>query len=347
MTLVGSPIEFSLAESSIANVPAERRGSGRDDVRLMVAHRAADSVDHGRFIDLEAHLRAGDVVVVNVSATVPAALEARTAEDRPVTVHLNAPAPGGLWSLEIRSPTTGGGTAPGPELSPQTLALPADAMVQLLAKSPHTPRLWIAALDGIADLPAYLDKHGRPIRYLPGRARPLADYQTVFASEPGSVEMPSAGRPFTPSLVTRLISRGVTFAPITLHAGVSSFEDHEVPGGERFAVPEPTARLVNALRDDGGRVVAVGTTVVRALETAADEQGRVHRREGLTDLVVTPARRVRAVDGLLTGWHEPRSSHLRLLEAFAGKDLLQRLYDEAVAGGYLWHEFGDELLMLP
>ena len=178
-------------------------------------------------------------------------------------------------------------------------------------------------------------------------ARPIEDYQTVFALHPGSAEMPSAGRPFSAELVTGLVARGVLVAPVTLHAGVSSLEDGERPYPERYDVPAVTARLVNAVRGWGGRVVAVGTTVVRALETVAAPDGTVHAGAGTTSLVVAPGRGLRAIDGLLTGWHEPASSHLRLLEAAMGEDLLTRSYAAARAGGYRWHEFGDVQLVLP
>jgi S-adenosylmethionine:tRNA ribosyltransferase-isomerase len=190
-------------------------------------------------------------------------------------------------------------------------------------------------------------RHGRAIRYTPGPRYPIETYQTVFASVPGSAEMPSAGRPFTRALVTSAIAGGVIVVPITLHAGVSSFEDHEGPGEERYRVPASTAAAINALRSSGGRVVAVGTTVVRALETVADEAGNVHPGEGTTDLVVGPERGLRATDALITGWHEPRSSHLRLLEALAGHEFLGQVYDEAIEHGYLWHEFGDSALFMP
>ena len=142
---------------------------------------------------------------------------------------------------------------------------------------------------------AYLADHGHPIRYgyVP-REWPLDAYQTVFATEPGSAEMPSAGRPFTPELITRLVAAGVQIAPIVLHTGVSSLERHEAPYPERYAVPETTARLVNATRWWGGRVIAVGTTVVRALETVADEAGAIAAGEGWTRLVVTPERGLHA-----------------------------------------------------
>lgn len=220
-------------------------------------------------------------------------------------------------------------------------------MVQLIVRSRRSPRLWIASVTGAGDVQSHLAAHGRPIRYVPGRDRPISDYQTVFATDEGSSEMPSAGRPFTHRMVTRLMARGIVVLPLVLHTGVSSFEDLEVPGEERFSVPRATADVVNRLHESGGRIIAVGTTVVRALETVADESGRVHPASGMTDLVVTADRGVRAIDGLITGWHEPRSSHLRLLEAFAGRGLLQEAYTAAVEGGYLWHEFGDELALLP
>jgi S-adenosylmethionine:tRNA ribosyltransferase-isomerase len=203
----------------------------------------------------------------------------------------------------------------------------------------------------VVDVPGLLRRHGRPIRYAyTERDQPLSAYQTVFAlpgaDGAGSAEMPSAARPFTPRLVAELVSRGVQFAPLTLHTGVASAEAHEPPYPERFAVPEASARLVNAARAGGGRVVAVGTTAVRAVESAAGADGIVRACAGWTDLVVTPGRGVRVVDGLLTGLHEPEASHLLMLEAVAGREAVERGYEEALAGRYLWHEFGDVHLLL-
>jgi S-adenosylmethionine:tRNA ribosyltransferase-isomerase len=194
----------------------------------------------------------------------------------------------------------------------------------------------------------HLARHGHPIRYgyLPAEW-PLEAYQTVYAADPGSAEMPSAGRPFTPALITRLVAGGVLLAPLTLHTGVSSPERHEAPYPEAFAVPATTARLVNAVRGWGGRVVAVGTTVVRALETAAAGDGTVDPCAGWTSLVVGADRGLRVVDGLLTGWHEPEASHLDMLEAAAGTALLERCYRAALERRYRWHEFGDSHLILP
>jgi S-adenosylmethionine:tRNA ribosyltransferase-isomerase len=208
-------------------------------------------------------------------------------------------------------------------------------------------RLWTATLALPLTVLAYLARYGRAIRYgYVDRDRPISAYQTVFADQPGSAEMPSAARPFSAEVVTRLVARGVSFAPFVLHTGVSSPEAHEPPSAEWYRLAEPSAALINATRAAGDRVIAVGTTAVRTLETVADTQGRVHPAEGWTDLVIGPQRGVRAVDGLITGWHEPQASHLQLLEAVAGRTLLEASYTAALARRYLWHEFGDSHLIL-
>jgi S-adenosylmethionine:tRNA ribosyltransferase-isomerase len=178
-------------------------------------------------------------------------------------------------------------------------------------------------------------------------AYPLESYQTIFATVPGSAEMPSAGRPFSERVVSSLVRAGVALAPVTLHTGVSSLEAGELPYPEWFEVPETTAALVNHTRDLGGRVIAVGTTVVRALETSVDRLGVVHPVRSWTELVIGAGHDMAAVDGLITGWHEPRSTHLAMLEAVAGRDVLAPSYREALEHRYLWHEFGDSMLLLP
>jgi S-adenosylmethionine:tRNA ribosyltransferase-isomerase len=228
------------------------------------------------------------------------------------------------------------------------MALPGGGWAELLAPHGTPGRLWVAALHLRAPVDQWLANHGRPIRYhyVP-RDWPLDYYQTVFAQDAGSAEMPSAGRPFSAALVAELVSRAVSVVPITLHCAVASLEAHEAPVAERFSVPESTADLVNQTRRRGHRVIAVGTTVVRALETVTSDSGQVHPARGWTDLVITAGRPVRAVDGMITGWHEPAASHLAMLEAIAGHDLLMRSYQAALACGYLWHEFGDSHLILP
>jgi len=341
---------FELPAAHEAHEPPEARGLERDGVRLMVASRSDRSIRHARFRALPSLLAAGDLLVVNTSATVPAALPAALADGTPVHVHVATPAPhlpdGNWWVVELRS---AGGAEPLRRVrASDRVTLPAGGVAELVAPYVAGSRLWLARVRGERSLADVLAGHGRPIRYgyVPG-IWPLQAYQTVFAREPGSAEMPSAGRPFTATLVTRLVAAGVLFAPLTLHAGLSSPERHETPLPERYAVPASTARLVNAVRAWGGRVVAVGTTVVRALETVAAPDGTIAAGAGWTALVVTAQRGLRAVDGLLTGWHEPRASHLALLEAAAGDELLARCYREALRHGYLWHEFGDSHLILP
>jgi len=329
-----------------ASEPPEARGLARDGVRLLVTDRAHNSVVHRRFSHLPRHLAPGDLLVVNTSATVPAALPAATADGVPLELHLSTPASDGdhdrFWIVELRF-----------EGRPfdlihvgDRLTLPDGGFVQILA--PYSGvRLWVARLDLLEPLEAYLNAHGHPIRYgyVP-RRWPLSAYQNVYATEPGSAEMASAGRPFTAALITRLVAEGVLVAPVTLHTGVSSPESHEHPYPERYRVPEHTARLVSAVHAWGGRVIATGTTVVRALETVAQPDGSLVAGAGWTNLVVTPARGLWSVDGLLTGLHESDSSHLQLLRAAAGEELLARSYREAIEHGYLWHEFGDSQLIL-
>jgi S-adenosylmethionine:tRNA ribosyltransferase-isomerase len=328
--------DFVLPASLEAHEPPEARGLARDGVRLLVGTR--DGVLHRRMTDLPDLLRPGDVVVVNTSATVPAAVPTTDGH----VVHFSTEQADGAWLVEVRRPD-----GPYPDAAAgERYVLRGGATVTL--REPYsTGRLWVAGVD-TADVLGYLYRYGRPIRYryVP-RSWPLSAYQTVFATHPGSAEMPSAGRPFSHELVTRLVSAGVLVVPLVLHTGVASPEAHERPYPERFLVPAATARVVNQARAGGGRVVAIGTTVVRALESAVGPRGTVEAAEGWTELVVTPECGVRVVDGLLTGFHEPRASHLELLAAIAGTELLDRCYAEALAHGYLWHEFGDVNLLLP
>jgi S-adenosylmethionine:tRNA ribosyltransferase-isomerase len=327
-----------------AHEPPEARGFGRDDVAMLVATRHDLELVHSRFRELPNFLSAGDLLVVNTSATLAAALEARL-DGRRVEVRLSTPFRDGTWLVELR--TTELLPYPRPPEGAR-VDLPGGARAELLARFAGSDRLSVARFELDEPLETYLRKHGRPIRY--GYVReplPLDAYQTVFALEPGSAEMPSAGRPFTAHLVTELVARGVLVAPVTLHTGVSSPESGEPPFPERFYVSSTTAALVNAVHGWDARVIAVGTTVVRALETVANHDGTVGEGHGWTSLVVTPERGVRAVDGLLTGWHERPSSHLQLLEAAAGAELLERSYRAALERGYLWHEFGDLHLILP
>lgn len=333
-------LDFALPPELEAHEPPEARGLRRDQVRLLVGRRDTGAVEHRRFTDLPALLDPGDVLVVNTSATMPAAVD--TADG--LVLHVSTQLADGAWVVELRQPT-GRATQPYAEgRAGQRLTLAGGAVVRLRAA--YTDRLWVAEFD-LASVPDYLLVHGRPIRYsYVDRDWPLSAYHSVFATDLGSAEMPSASRPFTDTLVTRLVSSGIVVAPITLHTGVASPEAHEKPYPERFWVPQTTARLVTQARAAGNRIVAVGTTAVRAIETAAQPDGSVAAKSGWTDLVVTPQRGVGVVDALLTGLHEPSASHLLMLEAIAGEPLLAHCYAEAIEARYLWHEFGDLNLLL-
>ncbi|MEU6881115.1 S-adenosylmethionine:tRNA ribosyltransferase-isomerase [Streptomyces sp. NPDC046712] len=348
-------VRVQVPEKLSARIPAEQRGPGRgrDDVRLMVSR--GTEVSHHAFRDLPGQLRAGDVLVVNTSATLAAAVTGRLGGEgggEAVVVHFSTRGDDGRWAVEVREPDGAGSTRPRPG-GPRGAVVRLPGGARLVLEEPLVPgadRLWWARAD--TSVPALLARYGRPIRYgYTERDQPLAAYQTVFAlpspDGSGSAEMPSAGRPFTAGLVAELVRRGVQFAPLTLHTGVASAEAHEPPYPERFEVPASTAWLVNAAKAGGGRVIAVGTTAVRALESATGAAGVVRAASGWTDLVVTRARGVRVVDGLLTGLHEPEASHLLMLEAVAGGQALHRAYTEAVRELYLWHEFGDVHLILP
>jgi S-adenosylmethionine:tRNA ribosyltransferase-isomerase len=356
--LASPALQFTVPPGREATEPPEARGLRRDEVRLLVARPGA--VSHHRFRDLPELLAPGDLVVVNTSATMPAAVEASWRDGRRLPVHVSTVLDDGSWVVELRLPD-----GAGPDLSGrpgEQLTLQGALQITLLGGWPDPaaarPRLWHAAAADGTGPQAHLMRHGRPITY--GYLRnspPLSAYQTVFAAEPdstepdstemASAEMASAARPFTAELVLRLAVHGIAVASIVLHAGVSSPEKHEPPAPERFEVPPSTARLVESTRCAGARVVAVGTTVTRALESAVGSDGRVKAKRGWTSLVLGPGRPAQVVTGLVSGLHAPEASHLLLLEAVVGPALVRAAYEQAVAQRYLWHEFGDSTLLLP
>ena len=346
---------FDPPDDTTAPAPPEHRGVPRDGVRLLVA-RSPEDLRHRVFRDLPEELEAGDLVVVNTSATVAGEVDGVGDRRGPLVVHAATRLDDGTWVVELR--TAPDAAHPVLDAAEGDVVELAGGGPRLRLESPYprpdsSPtgrgnRLWRAVEIEDCVLAGHLERHGRPIAYGYLRARfPVTDYQTVFARLPGSAEMASAARPFTPGLVTRLVSSGIHIAPVTLHTGLSSQEAGEAPQPERFAVSGDTAALVNLVRTRGGRVVAVGTTATRAIESAAHASGTVHAGAGWTDVVISPDRPACVVDGLVTGWHNPDASHLLLVESVAGAALTQRAYDEAVAHRYLWHEFGDAGLFLP
>ena len=352
-----STIEFSLPPELEASAPPEARGLRRDQVRLMISHYSTDQVKHTRFYQLDKYLNEGDVIVINTSCTRNSALLATRTDGSVLELHLSIHIDDDLWTVELRSITEMGKTKHLDDAREgEILNLPGAVSATLQGpyisdcndNSRPSETLWLAKINFPQDVDEYLARYGFPIRYNYVKERwPLSFYQTVYATEPGSAEMPSAGRPFTPRLLKRLESKGIRIAPLILHTGVSNLETHEPPYKEFYRVTPETARMVNEARASDHRVVAVGTTAIRALESVTNGEGKTHAGEGWTCLVITPQRRLRAVNALITGMHEPEATHLAMLEALAGLSHIKIAYEEALRKGYLWHEFGDLHLILP
>lgn len=355
-----SGLRFRLPPELLAREPAEARQLARDEVRMLVS--APDHMSHHQARDLPEVLHPGDLLVVNDSLTLPASLGGED-DGAAVEVHLSTllpeagttmsqalARPASRWVVEVRIPLPIGSRPSFEPRAARVLHLAGGATAKVLRSQPagrERSRLWLADLQTPSPLGEHLEQHGEPIRYDYVRSRwPIADYRTAIGRRPGSAEMPSASRPLTPQLLDRLQARGVGLAALTLHCGVSSLESGDPPYPEWFSVPTETAAAIALARRRGGRVIGIGTTVIRALESALDAHGVVRPKEGWTGLVVTPQRPVRAVDGILTGWHEPEATHLAMLEALTGVELLERSYAAALEHGYLWHEFGDVHLLL-
>jgi len=324
--------------------PAELRGLRRDGARLLVVDRASREVVHTTVARLGEHLGAGDALIVNSSRTIPAALDGVRQDGSAVQVRpwvRRAQS----WDVIAVQPTPP--FAPLPLHIGELLRFPGGLALHVAGRRDDLVALWtvqVAAGDGLDSLLRF----GAPIRYsyVP-EPIPMEHQQTLYAGRPGSAETPSAGRHFTWELLLSLRRRGVSVADIVLHTGLSSTQDDALDEShplveEWFEVPQRTVDAVS----HAARVVAVGTSVVRALESAVDASGRVQPVSGWTDLAITPQRGVRVADALFTGLHESGGSHLELVRAFVDAPLLDRAYAEAIERGYLWHEFGDAMLVV-
>lgn len=351
------PYHFDLPRALQQALPTEERGIRRDQVRLMVSHIFTDEIQHTSFDQLDQYLNEGDVLVVNTSGTLKASVTAFRSDGEMVRVHFSTlheqDEAGQYWIVEIRTVKDHATHRFDQAVKGEVLGLKNGGSIELVAPYYSSTdrghlQLWIAGINLPISLEEYLDYYGEPIRYHRTASQfPQSYYQTVFANELGSAEMPSAGRPFTAELVTRLVAKGVEIVPVLLHTGVSSLEINEQPYEEYYRVSVTAAARLNAARRDGRRIIAVGTTVVRAIESVVGTRGLIRAGEGWTDLVITPQRGLYVVDGLLTGFHEPRASHLYLLEALAERAHLKKAYREALREQYQWHEFGDLHLLLP
>jgi S-adenosylmethionine:tRNA ribosyltransferase-isomerase len=342
-----APFTFALPPQLAAREPPERRGVPRDQVRLMVLDRRTGQVEHTRFDRLGDYLHSGDLLVFNSSRTLPAVLDGCAAAGGPcIEVRLAEHLPDDSWLALL---VCRGGDPFGCGLGAGLrIAFSRGLTATVQERDRHIPRLWKLRFShsggALIDL---LYRLGKPVRYEHVREPWALDYyQTVYAREPGSAEMPSAGRAFTWRLLFALERRGIESAHVVLHTGLSSYLDDKLDAQhpvceEEYLLSEAAAAKVNRARAAGRRVMAVGTTVVRTLESAADRGGRVRAGHGYTRLRITADHELKAVDGLLTGLHEPEASHLDLLTAFLPAERIRAAYEEAVGLGYLWHEFGD------
>ena len=351
---MSTPFTFVLPPELSAKEPPERRGIRRDQVRLLVIERATGKIEHTRFDKIDKYLRAGDLLVFNSSRTLPASMrgcECSAAHGPCMEVRLAEHLPDNSWLALLlceQGDPFGCGLRTGMQIE-----FAEGLTATVLERDVNIPRLWKLrfSISG-TQLVDLIYRLGKPIRYEYISAPwDLDYYQTVYAKEPGSAEMPSAGRAFTWKLLLDLKGRGIESAYIILHTGLSSYMDDELDRAypaseEEYFVSQITAEKVNSARENGGRVIAVGTTVVRALESVADSDGCVNEKQGYTRLTINSQHRLKAVDGLLTGLHEPEASHLDLLSAFLSAEKIRAAYEEAIARKYLWHEFGDLNLIL-
>jgi S-adenosylmethionine:tRNA ribosyltransferase-isomerase len=351
---MSAPFTFTLPPELSAKEPPERRGIRRDQVRLLVIDRATGRIEHARFDKIDNYLRAGDLLVFNSSRTLPASLrgcECSATHGPCMEVRLAERLPDDSWLALLvceQGDPFGCGLRAGMQIN-----FAEGLTATVLQRDANIPRLWKLrfSVSG-TQLVDLIYRLGKPIRYEYVSAPwDLDYYQTVYATEPGSAEMPSAGRAFTWKLLLDLKRRGIESAYIVLHTGLSSYLDDELDSQhpsseEEFFVNRITAEKINRTRENGGRVIAVGTTAVRALESVATENGRVTERHGYTRLKIDNRHRLKTVDGLLTGLHEPEASHLELLSAFLPAAKIHAAYQEAIQRRYLWHEFGDLNLIL-
>ena len=345
--------KFKLPDDLQCAKPTEVRGIRRDEIKLMVSNIHSDEIQHHVFNNIDKFLNEGDVLVVNTSGTLKAALEAFLINGKRVRVHFSTKMEDHLWTVEIREILNGSAKRFEGDLKGEILALEHGGSMELIEpyyqiRHKKHLKLWKAMINIPISVEEYLEYYGKPIKYNYIKdAYPQSYYQTIFATEMGSAEMPSAGRAFTPELVAKLVAKGVQIVPILLHTGVASLELNERPYDEYFKVSQSSADAINMARKKGKRIIAVGTTAIRAIESAADQYGKVQAKDAWTDLYITPQRGLFVTDALLTGFHEPEASHLMMLEALMGRTHLEITYQKALEQKYRWHEFGDLHLILP
>ncbi len=349
-------VDFILPSELEATQPPEARGLKRDEVKLMISYKSDNKIIHDKFYNLDNYLESGDLIVINTSKTMSSAIDVERHDGSKLRLHISTHLPSNLWVVELRN-IEGNNTKPFYDINigeilnfPQggNLIIHSHYVYQLGDKKQESKRLWIASLNLPMNISEYLKKYGKPIRYsYVTNDWDIDYYQTVYANNEGSAEMPSAGRAFSFELITKLVARGVKIAPLVLHTGVSSLESDELPYEEFYDIPLETAKIINQTKKAKKKVIAAGTTVIRALETVIDYDENIHPGKGLTNILITPEKTIKSVNAMLTGLHEPRATHLSMLQGLVSLDHINKTYQEAIEKKYLWHEFGDLHLLLP
>ncbi|HEV2707854.1 MAG TPA: S-adenosylmethionine:tRNA ribosyltransferase-isomerase [Pyrinomonadaceae bacterium] len=344
-----SDFHFSVPRWLIPLSPPELRGERREHARMVVLHRTEKRIEHSRFDRLGSYLRAGDVLVVNDTLMVHDQLHGQTSRGAVSLILFGHHADG--WHAAVQ---------PAAKAARGLVVRIGDGELRGVLVKPTVEDLWLVRFEHKGDFYELLERFGErnlPL-YQPLRER-METYRNVYARAPGSLEIPSAGLHFTEKMLARLRRAGVAVVSITLHIGLTELqqyrhireeqvEDHRV-GSEWYRVKTSAARAINGARRRGGRIVAVGTSVVRTLETVAQETragARVRAGEGWTELFIYPGHRYKMVDAMLTNLHEPRSSHLMLVAAFAGQEFTLDTYRQLVRARYRFDLFGDSMLIL-
>jgi S-adenosylmethionine:tRNA ribosyltransferase-isomerase len=338
-----SHYDFDLPADRIAQHPTERRG----DSRLMVVNRSTGEISHKQFSDLEQLIPPGDAIVLNTTRVFHARLLGVRDNQAPAEVLLLRSLGDSLWEAMVH---------PGGKLKPgRVVRFAEDFEAEIVATTERRTR--VVRLKSSLPLDEAIEKYGHvPLPPYIERADQPSDeerYQTVYARESGSVAAPTAGLHFTPELLDRLATKGVNRADVVLHVGAGTFKpvDTEHPADhvmheEAFAIPNLAAEILNDTRARGGKIWAVGTTSVRTLESALDEDGIFREKSADTRIFIRPPYEFRAVDRLITNFHLPRSTLIMLVAAFAGYELTMRAYREAVAEGYRLYSYGDAMVLL-
>jgi len=352
-TINKTNLDFQLPKILECSSPTEVRNLKRDEVKLMVSERHNDKITHTQFSNIDHFLTKNNVLVVNTSGTINAALKTTLPNNEDGRIHLSTQISKNEWIAEIRKVVDNKTVRYTDIEENQILSIPNNHHIKIVSpfydenRNKQHLQLWKISFFGIDNMDEYLNKYGQAIAYSTVDVEyPQSYYQTVFAKEMGSSEMPSAGRAFTPYLIEKLKAKGVKIVPILLHTGVSSLEANEKPYPEYFEVSKETANALNEYTLQGKRIIAVGTTAIRAVESATNKKGKVQAQKGWTNLFITPANGIKIIDGMLTGFHEPKASHLLMMQALATTEHLSICYNQAIENSYKWHEFGDMHLLM-